>query len=126
MVRSIDMSDDAIERWFGSFATRLKPGHTIEPPRRPPTEKAIVGRLSKGDTVIRTEEGRWAFLPRPHGDLLLFVGGEEMHVPAVAAPLARMLCATRRYDGRVLKAELGNATARALLVRLFANGALRF
>ena len=126
MIRSLDTSDDAIDRWFGSFATRLKPGHTMEPLRRPPNEKSIVSRLSRGATVARSEEGRWAFLPRARGELLLYVGGEEIPVPPAAAPLVRTLCAARRHDGRALKNDLANAPARKLLVRLFAMGALEF
>jgi 50S ribosomal protein L16 3-hydroxylase len=126
MVRSLDTSDDAIDRWFASFATRLKPGHAIEAPRRAPDVKTILARLSRGDRVIRSEEGRWAFLPRPHGELLLYVGGEETNVPASAAALARRLCAARRHDGYELRKDVTGSAARALLVRLFATGALRF
>lgn len=127
MVRSIDTSDDAIDRWFASFATRLKPGHAIEPPRRAPDEAAILKRLARGDTVARSEEGRWAFLPGVRGALRLYVGGEEIEVAAPAAELARTLSAGRRHDGRVLrKMAAKSSAARALLVRLFAMGALRF
>jgi len=126
VVRSIDTSDEAIDRWFAAFATRLKPGHAIEPPRRAPDAKTIVARLERGDTVVRSEEGRWAFLPRPRGALLLYVGGEEIDVPATAADLARTLCAARRHDGRVLGGDAKSAAARVLLVRLFAMGALSF
>ncbi|HVH42349.1 MAG TPA: cupin domain-containing protein [Labilithrix sp.] len=126
MVRAIDTSDDAIDRWFASFATRLKPGHAIERPKRALDEKAIVARLSSGARVARSEEGRWAFLPRPRGELLLYVGGEELRVPAAAVAVARTLCSARRHDGRALKQEAESSAARALLVRLFAMGALRF
>ena len=127
MVRSIDTSDDAIDRWFATFATRLKPGHAIEPPRRAPDATAILKRLARGDAVARSEEGRWAFLPRPRGALLLYVGGEEIEVPAPAAELARTLSASRRHDGHALrKLATKSSASRALLVRLFAMGALRF
>ncbi len=125
-VRTMDVSDGAIDRWFASFATRLKPGHVLEPPRRAPDEKTILSRLSRRDTVARSEEGRWAFLSRPRGALLLYVGGEEIAVPAAAAELARTICAARRHDGHVLQAQARSAAARALLVRLFAMGALAF
>ncbi|MFM9597307.1 hypothetical protein ACKI1O_49175, partial [Streptomyces scabiei] len=42
MVRSLDTSDHAIDRWYASFATRLKPGHVLEAPRRALDEKALV------------------------------------------------------------------------------------
>lgn len=126
MVRSLDTSDDVIDRWFASFATRLKPGHALEAPRRAPDAKAVLARLSRGDTVARSEEGRWAFLPRSRGALLLYVGGEEIEVPASAAELARTLCTSRRHDGRKLAKLARAADARALLGRLFAMGAVHF
>ena len=126
IIRSMDVSDEAIDRWFASFATRLKPGHTIEAPRRAPDAKAIDARLSRGETVARSEEGRWAFLPRARGGLLLYVGGEEIEVPAAAADLARAICSARRHDGRTLRSLAKTAAGRSLLVQLFAMGALRF
>lgn len=126
VVRSMDVSDDVIDRWFASFATRLKPGHAIEPPRRAPDVEAVLARLARGDVVARSEEGRWAFLPRARGALLLYVGGEELAVPAAAAELARALCAGRRHEGRALRRQATSAAARALLERLFATGALSF
>lgn len=114
MVRKLDLSDAAIDRWYASFATRLKPGHELPAPRRPPT----LAKLATHDAV-RTEEGRWAYLPDGKA-LRLYVGGEELDVPAAAAGLARTLCASRRH-----RLSPRNAAERALLTRLFALGALR-
>ncbi len=75
MVRSLDTSDEAIDRWFASFATRLKPGHELEPPRRAPEEKALFRKLERGAVLARSEEARWAFLPGPKGALRLYVCG---------------------------------------------------
>lgn len=126
MVRSIDMSDEAIDRWFASFATRLKPGHAVEPPRRAPSREKIMARLARGDTVARTEEGRWAWLPRRGGEIFLYVGGVEIAVERAASELARTLCASRRHDGRTLAHLASSAPARRLLVELFNMGALSF
>jgi 50S ribosomal protein L16 3-hydroxylase len=126
VVRSIDTSDDAIDRWFASFATRLKPGHGLEAPRRALDAKALLARLAKGARVARSEEGRWAFLPRPRGALLLYVGGEEIPVAKPAADLARRLCSARRHDGTELAKAAPTHEARALHERLFALGALCF
>jgi 50S ribosomal protein L16 3-hydroxylase len=128
MVRSIDMSDDAVDRWFATFTTRLKPGHAIEPPRRAPDIRTILARLARGDGVERSEDGRWAFLPRRRGGpgLLLYVGGIELEVPEDATELARTLCALRRHDGPALRRLCPSRAGRTLLVRLFAMGALHF
>jgi 50S ribosomal protein L16 3-hydroxylase len=126
LVRSMDTSDEAIDRWFASFATRLKPGHALEAPGRALDGRTILARLARGDTVARSEEGRWAFLPRRGGALRLYVGGEEIDVPAEASDLARTLCAARRHDGHELRTQARSRAARALLVQLFALGALSF
>jgi 50S ribosomal protein L16 3-hydroxylase len=125
-VRRLPSDDDAIDRFFASFATRLAPGHELTAPRKAPSADAIMARLRRGDRVARSEEGRWAYLPRPRGALLLYVAGIELEVPAAAAELARALCATRRFDGRELAALAKNAAARALIVKLVGLGGLAF
>ena len=122
LVRSLDMSDAAIDRWYASFATRLKPGHTFTPPRRALSEAAILAGLAKR-AVVRSEEGRWAFLPEPTGrGIRLYLGGVEIAVPANAAALARTLTSTRRHPGLAPR----NAAEKTLIFRLFSMGALRF
>lgn len=125
LVRSQDLSDAAIDRWFASHATRLKPGHELEAPRRPLDGKTILTRLRAGKPVHRSEEARWAYLE--HGASLdLFVGGEEHFVPREATALAKTLCAARRFDGKALLAVAKAPAARELLEALFAKGTLRF
>ena len=125
MIRSIDMSDDAIDRWYASFSTRLKRGHVLEAPSRVPTIEVLWKRLASGARVRRSEEARFALLPRKRdSSLLLFVGGNELYVPAAAAPLARALCASRQFSGPMLVALAKTKAARTLLHQLFAMGAL--
>lgn len=125
MVRSIDMSDDAIDRWYAAFSTRLKPGHELEAPSRVLTLELLLKKLASGAGVRRSEEARFAILPsRRDASLLLFVGGNELHVPAAAAPLACALCASRRFSGPALLALAKTKPARTLLHQLFAMGAL--
>lgn len=124
-VRSMDTSDDAIDRWFATFATRLAPGHALEAPRRAPAEASIMRRLGKVP-VTRSEEGRFAFLERD-GALRLYVAGEEIATKGKAsAEVARLVCRSRIVDGRALAALAKDRAARALVVRLFAMGAIRF
>ena len=125
-VRSMDRTDDAIDRFFASYGTQLSPGHELTPPRKPPSQDDIARRLARGDVVVRSEEGRWAYLPRPRGALLLYVAGEELEVDAKAADLARALCASRRFGGRDLAALAKNASGRALIASLVARGGLVF
>jgi hypothetical protein len=122
----MDTSDAAIDRWFASFATRIKPGHALDAPRRALDARTILARIARGDTISRSEEGRWAFLPRGRGALRLYVGGEELEIPAEAAELARALCAARRHGGSELQKQTRRRAARRLLVQLFTLGALSF
>ncbi len=126
-IRAVDTRDETVDRWFASFATSLTPGHPLAPPRRKSSRSKIDARLTRGDTVVRSEEGRWAFLPRPSaGGLFLYVAGEEFAIDASSASLARMLCASRRWDGRDLVSQAKSDAARALIVRLFDLGGLAF
>ena len=126
VVRGLDTSDARIDRWFASFATQLSPDHEVPVPKRVPDAKTIVARLRRGDRVARSEEGRWAFLPRARGGVLLYFAGIELDVDRSAADLARALCAARRFDGRALAKAATTRAGRDLLVRLFAAGGLRF
>jgi ribosomal protein L16 Arg81 hydroxylase len=119
----MDTSDDAIDRWFASFATRLKPGHVIEPMRRPLAEKDLVAKVRAGASLARSEEGRFAFLPKKSG-VRLYVAGVEIDVARDAAPLAKLVCQKRRFDGKEILAVAKAPAARALLTRLVADGAL--
>jgi hypothetical protein len=87
-----------------------------------------MARLRRGDRVVRSEEGRWAFLParRPRGALLLYVAGLELEVPPDAAEVARALCASRRFEGAELAKLAKSAAARALIVKLVGLGGLAF
>jgi 50S ribosomal protein L16 3-hydroxylase len=122
-VRSLDLSDAQIDRWFATHTTRLKPGHTLEAPKRPPN---VAAKLKAGMTIARSEEGRWAFLPAPRGALRFYVAGEEIDVAREAAPLAKMLCRSRRHAASTIAKEAKPSAAKELLELLFAKGALRF
>ena len=124
IVRSERASDEEIDRWFASFSTRLAPGHAIEPPAR--AIKDVLGRLARDQGVRRTEEGRFAFLPRSEGACFLYVGGVEIAVDRTASKLAQLITSKRRFRGTELLANAKSASARALLSELFARGALLF
>lgn len=125
-VRGARPSDEDIDRWFAAFATRLKPGHELSPPRRVQGAEALVSRLARGAGVRRSEEGRWAHLPRRGGGLWLYVGGEELEVDRADVALATLLASRRRFEGSLLLEHARRASGKALLVRLFAMGALAF
>ncbi len=127
VVASMPTSGRVIDRFYASFATRLKPGHDLEAPEKPPREESILARLSRGDRVARSEEGRWAHLARKPG-LYLYVAGHEIEVyrDGAAIELARFLCSARRFEGKELGRLVSSRASRELIVRLFRMGALRF
>lgn len=121
-VRSIPHDDRLIDRWFAAHTTRLKPGHTLEAPKRIPNSAA---KLKSGAVVARTEEGRWAFLPNGKA-LFLYIAGEEIQVPAPAVELAKLLCRKRRHDAISILMATKSPAAKALFEQLIAIGALAF
>lgn len=127
VIRTMDPSDEAIDRWFASFATRLGPGRTMQEKSRPETEASVRAKLERGGVVVRSEEGRWAYLPvgETRG-LRLYVGGNEIDVPPSASELARLLCSKRRFDAHTIAVECERSRAsKDLIVRLFRLDALR-
>lgn len=122
-VRSMDTSDSEIDRWFAMHTTRLKPGHTLEAPKKVPD---IAAKLEGGMTVARSEEGRWAYLPVAKKGLRLYVAGEEFEVARDAVALAKALCRSRRHSAAEIRAATKFPAARELLELLFRKGALRF
>lgn len=124
IIRGEIVSNEAIDRWFASYATQLAPGHVIDPPSRPskdPFEKLKGSRVR----VRRTEEGRFAFLPRK-GGVYLYVGGAEIAVGEAAVELVLLVCRKRTFAGLELLQATKNKASKALLCELFARGALSF
>ena len=124
MIRGLALSDAEIDRWYARFATRLKPGHEIPRPARAPRWPAILRRLERGDVVVRSEEGRFAYLDEPR--IYLYVGGEELPCHRAALPMIELVCSARRLGAADLLRASKAVAARELLVRLFTLGALSF
>jgi 50S ribosomal protein L16 3-hydroxylase len=120
------LSGEAIDRWFACFATRLAPGRELEVPAHAKGEAgaSLVARLAKGGAVLRTEEGKWAFLPSKKNGGFLYVGGAELALTGDAFLLGEHLASARRFDAADLAKRARSKEARALLSRLFSAGAL--
>lgn len=117
--RSLDLRDEALDRAYGRFATRLRPGHDVAPPRRPPTREAIAARLARGHVLVRSEEGRFAHLETPSG-VTLFFAGDATDLPRGARGFVERLGARRVLDA----ADVRTAAELALVHALVARGAL--
>ena len=126
MVRALDLSDDAIDRFYARFATRLKPGHEIEPPEHVPTAAEIRRRWLRGDVLVRSEECRFAFLRRPRS-LFLYYGGHELEVPTSLAPVVELVTENRHFSAKNLPSSIAKKPATlGLLATLVKEGAVSF
>ena len=63
--------------------------------------------------ILRTEEGRFAFLERK-GGLFFYVAGEEITVSGKAAEVARLVSRSRNVDGKALAALTKDVSARGV------------
>lgn len=126
LVRSLDGSDEAIDRWFGTFASKLRPGSALTPPRRSLGEAEILRRLRSGQGLRRSEDCRFVFYTRPRGAVLFYYDGRELSLGGTAAKLARAIAARRTLDAATVTPLLGASDARALLAELLDAGALSF
>jgi 50S ribosomal protein L16 3-hydroxylase len=127
MIRALDLSDDAIDRFFGRFATRLKPGHELEPAAKLLGEASVRSAWLRGDELVRSEECRFSFLRRPK-KVLFYYGGQEVEVAAALTPLVETITAHRRFSiASVTPARRATSSAAvALLTKLVNDGALTF
>lgn len=126
MVRALDLSDGAIDRFFGRFASRLKPDHELEPPRRRLSAEETRRRWLRGDEIVRSEECRFCFLRRS-GSLLFYYGGHELETPLRLGPLVELVSERRRFSSRDLAEPLArDAGTSRFVATLLNDGAISF
>jgi 50S ribosomal protein L16 3-hydroxylase len=126
MIRALDLSDDAIDRFFGRFATRLKPGHEIEPALKTLSEASVRTAWLRGDELVRSEECRFSFLRRPK-KILLYYGGHEVELASKLAPLVETITARRHFSrADVSRSVASSPSTLGLLTNLLNDGALIF
>jgi 50S ribosomal protein L16 3-hydroxylase len=127
MVRRGDMSDTALDTAFARFASTLKPGHTFEPRARSLSLAQVKGRLSRGDALVRSEEGRFVFFPSSQLTINFFYGQHSEALSGSAANLARAVCRQRRLDLESLgKRDALTGEGLAAITRWINSGALSF
>ncbi len=126
MVRALDLSDGAIDRFFGRFATRLKPGHDLAAPPSPMTTGAFAKRWRRGDAIARSEECRFSYF-RSGGSLLFYCGGHEIPIAPRLLPLAQLVSERRRFSSRDTSDSLAkDPKAQQFLTALANHGAIFF
>jgi 50S ribosomal protein L16 3-hydroxylase len=127
LMRSMDTSDAAIDRWYASYATQLKPDHPLPEPEAVPSAKEIQAGLALARPVARSEELRFAWITtRAPKGVTWYVGGVELQLNAGCVALAKLVSRRRRFTGAELQVAARTKEARTLLHKLFVMGALRW
>ena len=126
MVRALDLSDDAIDRFFGRFTSRLKPDHDLVPPPREMRVSDFSKRWRRGDALVRSEECRFSYF-RSGRSLLFYYGGHEIELSPALRPVAELVSEQRHFSSRDLSASLAkNPKAETFLTALANHGAIFF
>jgi 50S ribosomal protein L16 3-hydroxylase len=126
IIRAIDLSDDAIDRWFGSFITEEKPGHEVMLPEEELTGPQMQRRLKQEGMLVRSEYCRFAHYSDGQGLPHLFINGEEMTLESSLLPLVRYLAHQREYEAAEILPLIKAEPAATLLAEMYNRGAFYF
>jgi 50S ribosomal protein L16 3-hydroxylase len=125
-IRAIDLSDEGIDRWFGSFITEPKPGHEVILPESSLTPANFRKQLTREGALLRSEYCRFVHYVDGAGVLHLFVAGDELQPPPELLPVIRHLSDQREYSAEDLLSMADSAEALQILAELYNRGALYF
>ncbi len=124
IIRSLPLEDEAIDRWFGSFTTDVRPGHYLPEPEQELSAQELLTAMQQHGELWRSEYARFAYID---GDPThLYVAGEEYELDADLAFAAPLLCGQRVYTPDELKPHMTNPDFVELLRELYNLGALYF
>jgi len=126
IIRSLPQDDAAIDRWFGSFTTDIRPGHYLPEPEESLTPQQLQAALSQQGQLWRSEFARFAYIVANRECTLLYVAGEEFTLGPELAFAAPLLCGQRVYSEEELAPYFNNAAFMAILSELYRLGALYF
>lgn len=116
--------DDAIDEWFGRYATEPKRGFYLEPPEAPLDTEALREVLQQGAELSRGTPTRFAYFQHPNGEATLFVSGEAYRLDADLAFAAPLLTGVAPLTAETLTPHFENADFMALLTDLVNEGLL--
>lgn len=117
--------DEEMARWFASFTTDVKPGHTLPEPEEELDRETLLATLNEVGELWRSEYARFAFIEQ-QGQTLLYVAGEEIPLHAALAFAAPLLSGQRLFELGELLPHLDTAGFADLLTALYNLGALYF
>ncbi len=116
---------EQIADWFSGFVTRyLREEQDYPPPAATPAE--FLRQLQQGHGLYRAPESRMVYRFDSAQKLLLYVNGEQQHVPAGMEELAMRLCNQRHFPAEDLHHWQHHDIARDFLYSLYADNILFF
>ncbi len=124
IIRSLPLDDEAVDRWFGSFTTDIRPGHYLPEPEQELSAQELLAALQQHGELWRSEYARFAYIDG--NPARLYVAGEEYELNSNLAFAAPILCGQRVYTLNVLEPHMANSAFVELLRELYNLGALYF
>ena len=124
--RTIRLSPDELDEWFGCFITEPKTWLVPAPARRSLTPAALQTRLFKHKKLVRDPAVNMAWYETGSCQIKLFTNGRCHILPAGLADFAMTLCAQRIYNASMLTRWSRNRHAINLLTELYNQGLLYF
>lgn len=126
IIRAIDLSDAAIDRWFGRFITEAKPGHDLPLPDLELDGAALKRTVRREGWLLRSEYCRFAYFSDEAGGLKLFVDGQEIDCDRRLNTLLDFLGGLRQYPASALLPLLEMEGAADLVATMYNLGAFYF
>ena len=121
-----DVLDDeeAINRWFGQFATRPRRDQVVTPRDEPYAPEDVKARLEDGALLRHGPASRLAFIEDREGTVHLFVNGEEIMLSPDLGFAAPLLADHTTIPSDALRPHLSDAALLQLITQLVNEGAL--
>jgi 50S ribosomal protein L16 3-hydroxylase len=126
IIRSLPQDDEAIDRWFGSFTTDVRPGHYLPEPDMALTPEQLRKAIQQEGTLWRSEYARFAYIDNNPTHTLLYIAGEEFMLDRELSFAAPLLCGSRIYPLETLEPYFSNGAFMSLLSDLYRLGAVYF
>lgn len=116
---------DAVERWFGCFAT--EPKHTPMDPLLPKySPQKFLEKFKQHGELYRSEYSRFSYIRLGKQNLFLYIDGEENKLPESLHHLAVLICDQRLFLFDDLLAQLQDSATLEFFTHLTNAGKLLF
>lgn len=118
------ITDDVIDRWFGTFVTEPRRGFAALPLDAPYTPDELADAIREGAALVRNPGTRFAYIRHENDEVSLFVGGETYVLDPPFAFVAPLLSGTAPLDADTLAPHVADPDLATLLTDLVNEGFL--